>query len=109
MKLNLPANGPFNFRAVIGSHGWYQLSPFTFDEAAGLLTYILRLGPGRVIELRLGPMDGGLVVEMDAALSAPEQESVRRAAAWMFGLESDLAPFYAAVRHEPKLSHVETD
>ena len=122
MEFTLPAKQPFNFRSVVGSHGWYQLSPFDFDEPAGLLTYILRLDSGRVgyshpaggprqgvrvAELRLRPADGGLSVETDLDLTSEERDQVRRAVDWMFALEMDLSAFYAAVRHEPKLSQAE--
>jgi 3-methyladenine DNA glycosylase/8-oxoguanine DNA glycosylase len=107
MKLTLHAEGPFNFRAVVGSHGWYQLSPFAFDEAAGVLSYVLRLDLGRVVDLRMSSLDGGLRVEAEGEVSAQERAQIRRAVAWMFGLGTDLAAFYTAVRHEPKLSHVE--
>ena len=107
MKLTLPAKQPFNFRAVVGSHGWYQLSPFAYDEARGLLRYVVRLGEGRVLELRLKPADGGLRVETDEQLSPSEKRTVNAAVRWMFGLDMDLARFYVAVRHEPKLSQVE--
>jgi 3-methyladenine DNA glycosylase/8-oxoguanine DNA glycosylase len=107
MEFALPAKQPFSFRSVVGSHGWYQLSPFEFDEDAGLLTYVLCLDTGEVAELRLRPEDAGLSVETDLPLSAPEQDQVRRAVSWMFGLELDLSAFYAAVRGEPKLSHAE--
>jgi len=107
MEFTLPAKQPFNFRSVVGSHGWYQLSPFAFDDTSGLLTYVLRLDADRVVELRLRPADGGLSAGTDAALSAPERDQVARAVSWMFGLDLDLSAFYAAVRHEPKLSHAE--
>ena len=104
MKLTLQAKGPFNFRAVIGSHGWFQLAPFVYDEPGGLLTYVLRLGPDRVVELRIRAADGGVLVQTAESLSAAERKLVSSEVAWMFGLDLDLAPFYAAVRHEPKLA-----
>jgi 3-methyladenine DNA glycosylase/8-oxoguanine DNA glycosylase len=107
MRLTLPVQGPFSFRAAVGSHGWFQLDPFAWDESASLLSYVMRLADGRVLDLRLRAADGGLLIETDAKLAAAERKPVREAVAWMFGLELDLAPFYAAVRHEPKLAHVE--
>jgi 3-methyladenine DNA glycosylase/8-oxoguanine DNA glycosylase len=109
MEFTLPAKQPFNFRSVIGSHGWYQLSPFAFDDSTGLLTYVLRLDSGRVVELRLRAADGGLSAETDGPLTPAERDQVARAVSWMFGLDLDLSAFYAAVRHEPKLSHAERD
>ena len=35
----IPARQPFSFHAVVYSHGWMQLAPFTYDEPAGQLTY----------------------------------------------------------------------
>ncbi|MEW5829803.1 MAG: hypothetical protein AB1846_13000 [Chloroflexota bacterium] len=103
---SLPARQPFNFHNTVRSHGWYQVAPFHYDEAASLLTYVLRLSGGKVVELRLTPAPDGLQVET-AALTEAEQAEVSERVDWMFGLQRDFSDFYAATRHEPKLAHVE--
>ena len=106
MKLTLPARAPFNFRSVIQSHGWVQLAPCGFDEAASTFTYVDRLSSGRVIEYRISESADGVSVETPA-LTKPEQAEVKEKVRWMFALEADFSAFYRAVRKEPKLRHAE--
>ncbi|MGD9562632.1 MAG: DNA-3-methyladenine glycosylase [Pyrinomonadaceae bacterium] len=38
-KFRIPTTGDFIFRHAVGGHGWYDLAPFEYDEAAGRLDY----------------------------------------------------------------------
>ncbi|MBL8055929.1 MAG: hypothetical protein JNK29_04485, partial [Anaerolineales bacterium] len=51
--LTLPARPPFRFLSVVRSHGWYQLAPNAWDEAAGRLRTVTRLSSGRILPLAL--------------------------------------------------------
>lgn len=103
MKFDLPARKPFNFLSVVNSHGWRQLAPFSYDEDASTLSYILRLSNGRVIELKLRDAQDGITVETEK-LNRAEQQEVADKVTWMFGLDMDFSRFYAASRGEPKLA-----
>ena len=105
MKFDLPARKPFNFRSVVNSHGWRQLAPFSYDEDANTLSYILRLSNGRVIELKLREATDGITVETEK-LNKSERKEVADKVTWMFGLDMDFSLFYAASRGEPKLARV---
>jgi len=100
--LNLPARKPFHFLSVINSHGWRQLAPFSYDEAAHILGYTLRLSNARVIELMLCDEKDGVRIETDK-LKKSEQNEVADAVNWMFGLDMNFSRFYTASRLEPKL------
>jgi 3-methyladenine DNA glycosylase/8-oxoguanine DNA glycosylase len=102
MKFTLPARKPFNFLSVVNSHGWRQLAPFSYDEISNTLCYILRLPNGRVIELALQAGTDGVAVETEK-LDKAERREVAGKVTWMFGLDMDFSPFYAAARLEPKL------
>ncbi len=102
MKFDLPARPPFNFRSVIQSHGWFQLAPCGYDEAAFAFTYVDRLSNGRVIEYRIAESPGGLRVETEK-LDQSEKREARERIAWMFALDADFSAFYKAARKEPKL------
>ncbi len=103
MKFSLPARKPFNYLSVVNSHGWRQLVPFSYDEHANTLCYILRLSNGRVIDLRLQDGGDGVLVET-GKLDKAERAEVMDKVTWMFGLDMDFSPFYAAARGEPKLA-----
>lgn len=106
MILQLSARPPFSFDAVANSHGWRQLAPF--GRAGDALSYVLRLGSGRVIALHLTGAHDGVRVAADGDFVAAEQAEIAAAVAWMFGLEQDLSAFYEAAHGEPKLAHVRT-
>jgi 3-methyladenine DNA glycosylase/8-oxoguanine DNA glycosylase len=106
MKFTLPARKPFNFLSVIYSHGWYQLTPFHFDEETNSLHYVLQLSNGRVIELKMREAEDGVGVETDK-LDRSERKEVTDKVTWMFGLDMDFSRFYAASRDEPKLARAE--
>src|SRR6476660_9435123 len=101
--LNLLARKPFNFTSVVNSHGWLQLAPFSYDEDANTLCYILQLSNERVVELKMRAGKDSVVVETEK-LDRAEQKEVKDKVNWMFGLDMDFARFYAASRGEPKLA-----
>jgi 3-methyladenine DNA glycosylase/8-oxoguanine DNA glycosylase len=101
------ARPPFSFRSVVFSHGWAQLAPFAFDEAAAALAYALRLVSGRVVELRLRGSEGGVTAEVPGTLKKSERDEIAETVTWMFGLDMDFTEFYALARHEPKLAQAE--
>jgi 3-methyladenine DNA glycosylase/8-oxoguanine DNA glycosylase len=105
MKFDLPARKPFNFLSVVNSHGWRQLAPFSFDENTNMLSYLLRLSSGRVVELKLRDAIDGVTVETQK-LNKSERKEVADKVTWMFGLDMDFALFYIASRGEPKLARV---
>jgi 3-methyladenine DNA glycosylase/8-oxoguanine DNA glycosylase len=103
MKFSLAARPPFNFLSVINSHGWRQLAPFAYEEDTRTLSYVLRLSNGRVIELRVRNGNDGVTVETEK-LDKLERREAAEKVIWMFGLDMDFSPFYAASRGEPKLA-----
>jgi 3-methyladenine DNA glycosylase/8-oxoguanine DNA glycosylase len=104
MKSTLFARPPFNFLSVINSHGWRQLAPFSYDESIHILSYVLRLSNGRVIELHFREAAEGVSVETEK-LDRMERKEVADKVTWMFGLDMDFSHFYTASRLEPKLAH----
>ena len=104
MELYLTARPPFSFAAVADSHGWRQLAPFRGDHDE--LLYVIRLSTGRVIELNLTGAADGVRVAAEDDLDPAEKAEVASTITWMFGLDQDLSPFYAAAQDEPKLAGV---
>lgn len=102
MRFILSARPPFNFLSVVNSHGWRQLAPFSYEEDTRTLAYILQLSNSRVIELELRDAGEGVSVETEK-LDKNERRDVAEKVTWMFGLDMDFSPFYAAARGEPKL------
>lgn len=107
MELTLSARPPFSLSPVVRSHGWIRLAPFGEDDRTGGLTYVGQLGSGRVVEMLIREVAGGVSVELNSQLSEAEQTEVAHMVAWMLGLGQDFSAFYALARREPKLAHVE--
>ena len=103
MKFTLSAHPPFKFLSVVNSHGWRQLAPFSYDELTNILSYILRLSTGRVIELKFHDETDGVTVETEK-LDKLEKKEVENIVTWMFGLDMEFSSFYTALRGEPKLA-----
>ena len=106
INFDLPARSPFNFHSVVHSHGWCQVLPFHLDEQTGHLGYTLHLSTGKVVDLDISSIPGGIQIQTDQ-LDPDEQIEVTSVLTWMLGLDLDLSDFYDAIRGEPALVHVE--
>jgi 3-methyladenine DNA glycosylase/8-oxoguanine DNA glycosylase len=106
VNLALAARPPFNLASTVRSHGWWQLQPFLWDEASGLLTYTGRLSSGRVLEVQVRDAPGAVSVHSEGSLEPEEESEVAGLVTWMLSLDQDLAPFHEMARQEPKLEHV---
>jgi 3-methyladenine DNA glycosylase/8-oxoguanine DNA glycosylase len=107
LELKLSARPPFNFLSVVQSHGWLQLAPFQFDEAAKTLFYTDRFASGRVTQYQMTGDSKGVTVQTKGKLGKAEQNEAAEKITWMFGLDQDFSSFYKAARKEPKLRHAE--
>ena len=108
MNLTMRAHRPFSLSAVIRSHGWRGLAPFSADENGNRLSRVERLHSGRVVELVIQEANGGVTVIVSSKTSRTELDEVADKVTWMLGLDQDLSGFYAVARPEPKLAQVET-
>lgn len=110
MILQVPTPGGFDFEAVVRSHGWAQLDPFSVPESTLGLDRIHQFSSGEVLHLHFRPGEHGLemVVEdgHDPAADRLTAEA-REAARTIFQLDLDLEPFYALLEGRPRYSWVE--
>lgn len=107
MKMTLPARPLFSLSAVVRSHGWVSLVSFGTDDRTGGLVRVERLASGRVVEMLIQEVPGGVSVEVPDPLDEAEREEAARKVEWMLGLGLDFSTFYALARKEPCLAHVE--
>jgi 3-methyladenine DNA glycosylase/8-oxoguanine DNA glycosylase len=85
---------------VVRSHGWYDLPPFSYDGAAGVLRVVANPGSGPA-EVRFRGVERGLEVASDTS-SPPER--LRAVAARIFSLDVDLGAFVEVASADPDLS-----
>ncbi len=106
MDIVLEAQAPFSLPAVVRSHGWVQLAPFSSSDPYHDFRYVDRLQSGRVVTWDVQPCDGGALLSVGGELSSAEQRETEDKARWVLGLDQDLAPFYDVARQEPRLAKV---
>jgi N-glycosylase/DNA lyase len=95
LRFDLPLPPAFSFDAVVRSHGWYDLPPFSYDRTAGVLTYV---APGPA-PLSFRGASSRLEVSGPGRRSATLAAAVRR----IFSLDLDLSGFDAMLGEEPAL------
>lgn len=89
-RISVALPGHFSFDAVARSHGWYDLPPFFYDPAAGILRTRVA---GTPVSFRV--RRGRLVAEKDPGATADRLSpaSLRAAARRVFSLDLELTEF----------------
>jgi 3-methyladenine DNA glycosylase/8-oxoguanine DNA glycosylase len=92
----IPTPEDFSFRRSVGSHGWYDLMPFEYDEKRGRLTYSYFSSVSRCAEaITITRRSGSLTVNTSSAtIDRPEARAVVR---HILRLDEDLKEFYESV------------
>ncbi len=99
--LQLTPTPPFDFAAAAFSHGWAQLAPNAWDDAAHVLRRVERLEAGQVVDWRIsGAGDGQqplikIEVAHAAPLTAADQAEIARKVGHMLRVDEELGEFYA--------------
>jgi 3-methyladenine DNA glycosylase/8-oxoguanine DNA glycosylase len=100
-EIQIPTPSGFTFERTVRSHGWYDLPPFSRDEAAGTLGFAYH-GTDGVIAVTVRAGDGHLAATTSArgARGKAETTTVVRS---VFRLDEDLAPLRGALVGAPAL------
>ena len=106
MEWILAARSPFSLPAVVLSHGWIHLAPFSGEEDGSAFRYLTRLEDSEVVALHVIESPGGVRIAVDTGLGAAQQDEISHQVRWMLGLDQDLSEFYAVAHAEPALAHV---
>jgi 3-methyladenine DNA glycosylase/8-oxoguanine DNA glycosylase len=101
--ISIATPSDFSFKNTVGSHGWYDLAPFEYDEAAGTLRYVFRLGnsivPG-LIEGRNG------TIEVTVPNKKIDSKKIERDVRHLLRLDDEMSVFYDIVSGHETLSWV---
>ncbi|HEX9241005.1 MAG TPA: Fe-S cluster assembly protein HesB [Anaeromyxobacter sp.] len=86
---------PFDLALTVRSHGWYDLAPWRWDEARGMLSRPVELSSGRVAVVEVVSGARGLAFRALARgrLGAAEAREARAALETCLSLDEDLGPF----------------
>jgi len=102
VTFTLTAPPSFNLPAVVRSHGWIQMTPFSETADHGL-GYTIRLAGGSILRFEVGADGDGLRVDTSCPLTPAEQAELGQSIRWMLGLELDFSEFYPLASQEPRL------
>ena len=105
MNLTLPSPTSFNLAAVVRSHGWIQMPPFSETPDHGL-SYVIRLDTGAILRFEVHADGENLRMDTSCQLSAEEQSELIPTVTWMLGLDQDFTEFYTLASQEPKLARM---
>jgi len=97
-RLSLPH--PFSFDAVVRSHGWYDLPPFSYDRAEGVLTTFVDAGGEGAARITFRVRNGKLEARGDGTDARALREMVRR----VFSLDLDFAAACRSLAAAPDLA-----
>ncbi len=95
VRASLPLPPHFSFDAVVRSHGWYDLPPFSYDRAAGVLGTRV---DGVAVSFRARGQR--LMIEAEGAISPAR---LKTAARRVFSLDVELSAFDASLSGDPAL------
>ncbi|HEY6002806.1 MAG TPA: Fe-S cluster assembly protein HesB, partial [Anaeromyxobacter sp.] len=86
---------PFDLTLTVRSHGWYDLPPWSWDEARRVLARPLSLAGGRIVNAEVAEAERGLAFRAFARgrLSAAEAREARAQLSTCLSLDDDLEPF----------------
>jgi N-glycosylase/DNA lyase len=92
--MRVPAR--FDLDLTVRSHGWYDLTPWSYDRARRVLSRPLRRGGGGVVRVEVAEGPGGLLFRALAVgrPSAAEAGEARALLRTCLALDDDLAPFH---------------
>jgi 3-methyladenine DNA glycosylase/8-oxoguanine DNA glycosylase len=97
--LRLPLPADFHFDAVVRSHGWYDLPPFAYDQAAGTLSTRVSSGAA-VARIEFHEAGGAL----EARASGLDRSALAAIARRVFSLDVALDGFAAGLVATPDLA-----
>jgi N-glycosylase/DNA lyase len=93
----------FSFATTVRSHGWYDLAPFAYDEARGVLSTAVTLDEARAARLTLTPRAGGAIAlrAVGADIRPGDRRALLAAARRILALDVDLGALYARLATDP--------
>ncbi|HXM79702.1 MAG TPA: Fe-S cluster assembly protein HesB [Thermoanaerobaculia bacterium] len=99
LRIELPTPRSFTFDRVVRSHGWYDLPPFTYDRASGVLETTVGTDRGAV-SIRFEGSGGTL----RASARGISRRALEATATRIFSLDLDLSQLPASLSADPLLA-----
>ena len=104
-ELTIPTPPDFRFWTTVGSHGWCELTPFSYDESVQSLTRLEQLQDGTFTKMTITDAgDSSLRVVLDGLSTPPppaQQLEVAALIRRMLNFDQPIDEFHLLVRDEP--------
>ena len=97
-EIQIPTPRDFSFDRTVRSHGWFDLAPFAYDEAASTLAFAYAT-PAGVVSVSVRARGRVLVASVSGRSGAAAADVVRT----VLRLDHDLAPLRAALARDAAL------
>src|SRR5688500_20389588 len=96
MEITIPAPRNFSFQRTVISHGWWELLPFSLDQATWELTRVIDLGEKPPVTITMRSGRGHVSASTSRRRNETEAARVLRDARHILRLHDDLSPVYLA-------------
>lgn len=104
-RINIPRPKNFSFVHTVNGHGWSDLLPFEFDEAANKLHYVFRGSrSGKPVSASIS--EEGKFLKVETLSKNAGEEEILRNVRHILRLDDDLNDFYAAIGDHETLAWV---
>lgn len=104
--ISIPTPESFNFRRVVTGHGWYDLPPFSYDEAENTLSYVFLSDVSRKPEAII-LSDGGRSTLRISVSETADAGEVKDVARHILRIDEDFDDFYSTVAGHDSFTWVE--
>lgn len=104
--ISIPTPESFNFRRVVTGHGWYDLPPFSYDEAENTLSYVFLSGVSRKPEAIILSDGGRSTLRISVSKTADDGE-VKNVARHILRIDENFDDFYSTVAGNDSFTWVE--
>ncbi|HLA95559.1 MAG TPA: hypothetical protein VK612_07550 [Pyrinomonadaceae bacterium] len=103
--IKIPKPADFSFKITVQSHGWYDLSPFCYDKAEGILNYVFLDEKGKnAVAGSMRENGGSIVVELGN--SKIGQARIERDVKHLLRMDDDMSGFYDSVLKEDRFNWI---
>ena len=103
--LEIPRPKNFSFAHTVNGHGWSDLRPFEYDEAAGRLDYVFRSArSGKPVSVSIA--EDGKMLMIESSSKKADMDEVLMAVGHILRFDDDLDDFYSTVSKEDTLGWI---
>lgn len=107
MQIPIEVPEGFDYRRTVLSHGWRELLPLEFDEAAWTVRFVLEIGASEPVTGQIAWEGSAVQVTVPGRpLNRRAADEVKRQVRHIMRLDDDLSGFHAVMAREPEFAWI---